>query len=301
MRKSRSRLGDLPTIILGQVAALVLVANGPAIAGVTTEEVKAKFGPELQVLGPVQQVDIGNGLLLVVGQQVSIAKISSVSFNGVVVDDRVSAIQRIQPGDLIAVYGAFDGASLSVKLLNYAYVPGATTIFVSGKLSAVNSAIGRAQISALTVDFTPSLSDVKFSNLVVGESVDVAGIQPIANGLLLAESVNRVDANSIVGTGAQDKSIVGTGAQAASIVGTGAQATSIVGTGALNKKAESIVGTGAQAASIVGTGAQAVSIVGTGARATSIVGTGALSKKAESIVGTGAQALSIVGTGATLN
>jgi hypothetical protein len=202
------------------------------------------------------------------------------------------------------VYAVVEGDSLkldraaAITVLPYSYVPGASTVMVGGRVTAVHAALGSFQFGSLLVSNTSLLARGPIS-LEVGQYVETVGIQPqlgdlvLANGLRFNQSsqtIEIVESQTITGTGIQTitgtgiQTITGTGIQ--TITGTGTQ--TITGTGA-----QTITGTGAQ--TITGTGAQ--TITGTGAQ--TITGTGA-----QTITGTGAQtitgtgALTITGTGA---
>ncbi len=228
--------------------ALGLLAVIPAQAAITVAELKSLYGTELHVLGEVQRVDLSKGILIVAGQHVAISKDTTFSVDHVAVADSVNAFQTIQRGEVLAVSGPLDAPAVSVDRLNADYVAGATTIFVKGKISAVEESIGVAKIDELGVDFTPAMSDLRFATVEVGQVVEAIGVQPSMDGPMLANSITGT-ANSITGTA---NSITGT---ANSITGT---AKSITGT------AKSITGT---ANPITGT---ANSITGT---ANSITGT----------------------------
>jgi hypothetical protein len=303
------KLGSSTAIVIGAIAAACYMAGAPASAEVSAAELKNLYGAELHVLGAVENIDLAKGVLLVAGQHVSIGHETSFSYNGIPVEDQLSALHMIEPGDLVAVFGPLNTPAVSVSRLKESYVAGATTLFVKGKVSSTQESLGRARIDALGVDITPAMADAKFTRVEPGQVIEAVGIQPTAGGLLLAESVA---SSSIVGTstgsivGTSNRSIVGTsngsivGTSSGSIVGTSNR--SIVGTSngsIVGTSSGSIVGTsngsivGTSNGSIVGTSSG--SIVGTSNR--SIVGTSngsIVGTSSGSIVGTSAG--SIVGT-----
>ncbi len=108
-------LGMTRAIISGAVTMLCCAAAMPVQAEVTGAQLKNLYGAELQVLGDVESIDRAHGVLLVAGQHVSVAKETLFSYNGVPVEDQASALQMIQPGDLLAVTGALDAPARSVS------------------------------------------------------------------------------------------------------------------------------------------------------------------------------------------
>jgi len=140
------KLGITSALVTGSIAMLCCAAATSASAEVTGTQLKSLYGSELQVLGDVESIDLARGVLLVAGQHVSIAKETAISYNGVPVDDQVSALRMIQSGDLVAVYGPLDAPVLSVSRLKEAYVAGATTVFVKAKVLSVQQSVGRAKV-----------------------------------------------------------------------------------------------------------------------------------------------------------
>ena len=268
------KLGMTSVLVSGASVAFSFLAVVSAHAEVTVGELKAMYGPQLQVLGEVQRIDPSKGVIVVAGQRVAISKETIFSVNRVAVSG-AEALRTIQDGDILAIIGALDAPAASVDRRNESYVPGATTIFVKGKVTSVEQSLGRARIGDLNVDYTPALSNRDFGVVEVGQIVEVIGTQPSPQGVLLANSITGTGSSSITGTG--QSSITGTGSS--SITGTGQS--SITGTGS-----SSITGTGQS--SITGTGSS--SITGTGS--SSITGTGS-----SSITGTGKS--SITGTGSS--
>ncbi len=247
-------------VVAGAIATFGCIGNAFAVAGGKGIQPNHLRNSQLVVLGPVEKVDLANGVLIIAGQTVTVNAATSISLDGAAAGGNALSLQQIQVGDLVAAYGQIGAPSTSVNRLGSSYVAGATNIFVTGRVSSVDAAIGSAKINGLTVDYTAGLSDPTFSGLSVGDLVSVSGIQPVAEGQLLANKIFRVSTASVVG--------------ASSIIGTGAQTNSIIGTGGPNElnhwhrcsDANSIIGTGAQTRSIIGTGAQTRSIIGTGAQ-----------------------------------
>ena len=255
------------TIRIVQISALSAAA-GIAVSALATAQgapnvVARLANPKIEVLGPIQTVDVAHRVLRVDGQTIAFGSNTSVSYDSATVTGgALTAIASAQTGDLVAVYGRLGRPATAVKFLSTEYVPGAMRIFVRGRVTAVDSSIGQAKINGLSIDYTPAMSNPYFKNLRIGQIVQVSGIQPVLDGILLADRL-QFDAKgaSIIGSGSQDMSIIGSGAKGASIIGSGAKGASIIGSGA---KGASIIGSGAQASSIIGSGAKGASIIGSG-------------------------------------
>ena len=192
------------------------------------------------------------------------------------------AVAKDRKGKLLAT---------NVSSLGVSYVPGVSTVYISGDVTERTAATGHFKVlgsTAILVDSAaPRLND----------RIEVVGTQPQVGGVIIATTVKSksFDTDSIIGTGISKSSIIGTGVLADSIIGTGVTTNSIIGTGV---QANSIIGTGITTNSIIGTGIQANSIIGTGITTNSIIGTGVATN---SIIGTGIKADSIIGTGVTTN
>jgi hypothetical protein len=190
------------------------------------------------------------------------------------------AIQFIQPGAYVSIAGieSLNGRRQAQEIIvsQRSYVPGASDVFVSGLVTAYDTATGLAQIGSLQIDANASLAADPSLKIPVGSQIDVFGTQAALGGIVWATEL---------------KSISGTGASVQSISGTGKSLDSISGTG---KSLDSISGTGRSLDSISGTGTSVQSISGTGTSVQSISGTG---KSLDSISGTGTSVQSISGTG----
>jgi len=81
-----------------------------------------------------------------------------------------------------------------IELFEEYSVPGASPILVVGKVTEVNSEIGRLQIGSLEVDTTIMGTEVRFES---GREVSITGTQPVPGGLILGQQGLVVDANLI--------------------------------------------------------------------------------------------------------
>ena len=123
--------------------------------------------------GPVERIDIVNGVFHSMGQVVMASKDMLV---GMRVGDFVSVDGSVvSPGWLYA-----DAISVS----DTAYVPGATKVFVSGMLSSVDFSTGMARMGGLTIDYTASLAS---GRAPTGSMWSFAGTRPQSGGVLVSD------------------------------------------------------------------------------------------------------------------
>ncbi len=284
-------------IACGTIAALAAFAVASAHPQSTAAELKRLYGQDLQVLGEVQRVDLSKGTLVVAGQHVAISNETAFLQRQITTAEPASVFRTIQVGDILAISGPLDAPAASITRLDAAYVPGSTTIFVKGKIAAVEKSTGVARIDELSIDFTPAMSDPKFVMLEAGQVAEVIGTQPAPGGQLLADSISvtssiigtaKVAPSSIIGTAkVSPDSIIGTAKVSPdSIIGTAkVSPSSIIGTAKVSPS--SIIGTAKVApSSIIGTAKVSPdSIIGTAKVApSSIIGTAKVSPS--SIIGT---------------
>ena len=271
-----------------------------ALGLVATLMATGTFAQNNYALGPVESAS-SRTEVVVLGQRFSIDNATRCVSGPRVVSARVctgllsSGVYAVVESDSVNLSRA-----ATITILPYSYVPGASTVMVGSRISAVKAELGIVKVGNLGIDETALFSYGAISHQV-GAYLEVAGIQPSPNGVVLAngirfsasgsgvQTVAGPGAQAITGTGILTytgfgvQAITGTGIQA--ITGTGTQA--ITGTGA-----QAITGTGTQA--ITGTGTQA--ITGTGTQAITGTGTQAITGTGmQAITGTGMQA--ITGTG----
>ena len=210
----------------------------------------AVFGPAEKIsLNQASLGSLGMTYLTVLGQTYQVKPTATV----VIGDKRLTAAQSINflsPGAYVSISGkdGVNGTHEAIEIIvsQRMYVPGASTVFVSGVVTAYDSALGLARIGSLLINTTPASASNSFQGISVGSRLEVLGTQAALGGVVWA-----AEARSISGTGATVQSISGTGATVQSISGTGATVKSISGTGAA---VQSISGTGTTVQSISGTG-----------------------------------------------
>ena len=178
------------------VRVAVALLLGTAAASTGLAGVGGSSG-ELLVIGPVESVNVADSTATILGQRVHTATIDTIAV-----------------GNTVAVFGAAraDG-TIEASLIQSRgiYVPGATSIFVSGTVQRAEPALGRVVVSGVTVDLTSAMSRGMFSP-AVGSRLAISGTQPVSRGLVLV---------GIAGTGTSANGIAGTGTSANGIAGTG--------------------------------------------------------------------------------
>ena len=208
----------------------------------------ANTADPLLVVGPVESVNAAHTVAVVLGQKVLIGSAAAVAV-----------------GDTVAVYGAVlgDGGLNATKVVvEGAYVPGATPVFVSGTVQQVQPSIGRAVVSGITVDLTALMSTGAVTP-AVGSKVEISGTQPVNNGLLVAAGIS--------GSGKAMAGISGSGKAMAGISGSGTAMAGISGSGTAMA---GISGSGTAMAGISGSGTAMAGISGSGKAMAGISGSG---------------------------
>jgi hypothetical protein len=247
--KPPSSSSVLVAVLLGVLASPVLAeSESQAIIGSGTDAIVGSGKPALIVdktfgpivSGPVTAVHSQQRTMDVMGQEVRI--IGSTNFDGLSLDS-------LQVGDWATVTGLSKGNQLfasTVVSTGEVFVPGVSTVFVSGDVLALDASKGFFSVGDIAV-YAAGIDAASWAQIQIGDYVEVFGTLPQSGQPITATDVTVT--NAIVGSGKQ--AIVGSGKQA--IVGSGKQA--IVGSGT-----DAIVGSGKQA--IVGSGTDA--IVGSG-------------------------------------
>jgi hypothetical protein len=236
------------SVILTATVMTSAVVAQAGISGGGTASV-ARQVPALLVVGPVEAVDVAHGTATILGQKVLLREPEHLS-----VGYTAAVVGVAQPdGSLVA-------SSVQIRGL---YVPGASSVFLSGHVQKIDSAVGKATIGGISVDLTALMSSGVVSPQV-GSAVELAGTQPTFGGIVLASGIS--------GGGFVAQGISGGGKSASGISGGGLVAQGISGGG---KSASGISGGGASTAGISGGGFVAQGISGGGKSASGISGGGA--------------------------
>jgi hypothetical protein len=161
-------------IVWGAIVAIALATTN-AVGGVTGGGSSSSANSVLLLLGPVEAVKQRDGIVVVLGQKLP-----------------QRAVGSVEIGETLAVFGTVraDG-TLSVSGVRHfgLYVPGATSVVLSGVVQKVSTALGRAIIAGLTVDLTAATALDSSQTIATGTFVQVSGTQPALGGLILAQGV----------------------------------------------------------------------------------------------------------------
>ena len=192
-------LRTIPRYILaGVISGSLLVCANPSLA-VERAEPGAQFSGEADLLavGAIEKIDLSSGYALIAGQYVFISKETVLLENESAVSSGLDALQLLHTGDLVAVNGLLEGPAASIARFSESYVPGATSIFVRGRVSKVDDSVGVATVGSLKINFTPAMGSSAFEAFREGQVIEAIGIQPEIGGTLIASTVRP---NAITGT-----------------------------------------------------------------------------------------------------
>ena len=122
--------------------------------------------------GQIESVDSDTSTLTLLGQKI-----------------QTSAARTLVAGQHVAVFGYLTSSGgivvTAVRDVPDVYVPGASHVTITGKVSAVNDALGVLMIGRQAVDYTALLASGQVS-FVVGSVVRLSGIQPVGGGIIVA-------------------------------------------------------------------------------------------------------------------
>jgi hypothetical protein len=140
-------------------------------------------------MGPVTSINAADGTITLLGRNFALPK-SSAIFNQLA----ASAVtgENVQ----VAVYGQLSrNGSLkqtSAAIIPDQYVPGVSSVVVSGRIKAVNNATAKFVVGTLEVDFSQTLADGPIS-LKVGDVVRATGVQHRNRDTLYASGLIKVN------------------------------------------------------------------------------------------------------------
>jgi hypothetical protein len=69
----------------------------------------------------------------------------------------------------------------TLQIFDTTVIPGATVLFVQGKVSSVDDSVGRITIGSLEIDVNTATGP----SAALGQMISVAGTQPVPQGLIL--------------------------------------------------------------------------------------------------------------------
>jgi hypothetical protein len=160
-----------------------ITGTGKAITG-TGRDSQAITGTGRVVLeGAVDSVDQASSTISVLGRKLKasphfVALIHAAVASGNSVS--VSAAGRLKTNGQLSIDNLSTNSSQ--------YIPGASAVTLSGRVSEIDQQLGTLRIGKQTVDYTLALA-MGASSLKQGAVVSVRGVQPIRGGILLAQTV----------------------------------------------------------------------------------------------------------------
>ena len=171
-------------------------------------------------VGAVEQVDLKNSSIVVLGQQFHVG--ASTLVTSPAAYPHAVSLADVPQNAVVWVNGEekTSGATSVDALIVFpeSYVPGASQLLLTGVVSSVSSD-GQIRVGKLKVDITQTLAS-NSSPVAVGDLVQISGTQPAAKGVFLAQSVARTE--GVGGTGkAVTLGVGGTGNVALGVGGTG--------------------------------------------------------------------------------
>jgi hypothetical protein len=123
-------------------------------------------------MGPVETLAVrpdGTAELTVLGQQ----------FIGRLANIDVSVGQYV-------LAASHEGGELAILMpMDVAYVPGASTVWLTGTVEVVDQDVGQVSVGGVSLDYTAVLSRHPTLSLEVGDVIDVSGIQPAPGGSVI--------------------------------------------------------------------------------------------------------------------
>lgn len=246
---------------LSLLATIFLIA--PCLASATNTSLAA--------VGPIDQVSCSAGTFRVLGIhfQASSKSVMSALCGSDAKAELAYVVIALKSNGGKAIASSIAEASSEM------YVPGASSVFVRGTVSRVNSLNGEFEVDGTRiVGFVGQLPSIN-------TLVDVVGTQPLPGGAVVASSVAATPSsksaaeasltNAIIGSGASSKAIIGSGSSTSAIIGSGASTSAIIGSGSTKS---AIIGSGASANAIIGSGSSKNAIIGSGASKMAIIGSG---------------------------
>jgi hypothetical protein len=108
-------------------------------------------------------------------------------------------------GDYVVAGAIQSDAAALVYHVGLPYVPGVSQVRVKGALDSVDAATGKLSIGALVIDYTPYLAGRPDFDAETGDVVEITGVQPSIQGLLLVESARTMVADNAASEAAHSR------------------------------------------------------------------------------------------------
>jgi len=133
---------------------------------------------DLLMSGPVEAVDHTANVVTVLGHKISLLNTSQIALG-----------QRVNVFGLISSNGT---SKPTLVQSTGTYVGGGDNVVLVGRITAIDSLLGRVSVDGAIVDYTSLLSSTTAYQPALGANVRILGTQPAAKGLVLASSVTTV-------------------------------------------------------------------------------------------------------------
>jgi hypothetical protein len=252
---------------------------------------------DLYVAGPFSLVSANGHRIAVLGQTLDIRPTTKFFIRGKRVAES-KFLSELDGASFIYAEASDRSGKLEankVLLVDNHYVPGASIVFLSGRVSKYERSIGRLNIGDAELDVN-NISPSVLGRLEAGDVVETSGVQPLGQSLLVLSNELKVASEPhALGMGERivsTQGISGSGIAAQGISGVDSSLQGISGSG---KAADGISGSGVSAQGISGSGIALQGISGSGKAAQGISGSGA---SIQGISGSGIATQGISGSGA---
>lgn len=140
----------------------------------------ADVDPKFMLRGAVDFIDREHGIIAVLGHRIA-----------------ARPFQQIDLGDVVVVTWpeALGGQAL-VSRVGEINTPGVTRVTGVRRIIAVDAALARVKINEVWIDYTAALSLNSGLSFSVGQCVQFSGMQPVALGVVLADSAEPLQCES---------------------------------------------------------------------------------------------------------
>jgi len=230
------------TVLLSRLTALIaLAASVPAYSG----------GSDISAVGAVEASDCRARTIKVLG--ITFAANDAGSIAAACAPETAYGLHYVSVTGSVETDGTIklhELASLSVGQ----YVPGATSIYLSGPISVSRLRLGLVGISGATIA-------AAWGDYSEGSFVEMLGTQPVLGGVILADKMraiasfesenDRASLDSSIGSGSSISSSIGSGTSLNSSIGSGISLNSSIGSG---RSTNSSIGSGISVNSSLGSG-----------------------------------------------
>ena len=179
------------------------VSIGAFAAQGTIEELKAKYGPALVLVGPVTKLDSANQPIEVMGQSIRFALDQPITTNQFVTEQRVAVTGKFSQDGSITADGIEDLGNFQAD--------GGSEVLITGVITSTTSNLGRATVGKIQVDYTPTLWNAS-TFIPVGLLVEFRGIGFASNNLVVASLVRPIETKAgSMGSGRAPAGSMGSG------------------------------------------------------------------------------------------